>query len=180
MQLKPMLPEDAPLVLAFMQQHYPPAYAQLWTDGGAWYLHDQYSPEKLHEVLAASSERAEGKAEVRVYWVMQGEAKVGWAQWEIKIAPTLTEKGAYLHRLYLATEAQGQGLGQGVLRQFEAFAKTKNLQYAWLEAMTLGGAIRFYEREGYQRISAYDLPYDRLFANQRNITILTKQLDEDH
>lgn len=152
--LQPLTPNDIPYLIAHMQAHYSPAYAYLWNDAGAWYVKTMYNLEKLTE------EFKEPKA--RFYRVTDGTTDYGFC----KTIPNKAPQGAneqlkyfYLQRLYLATNAQGKGIGSRVMQEITAMAHAQNYNRIWLEAMEIGRAKAFYEKLGYRITDLVQLPF---------------------
>lgn len=167
MQLARLTPTDAPAVTAFMRTHYPPAYAYLWHDAGAWYLAHEYAAGTLAQVFA--------QADVEGYWLQDkaGEC-LGWIQWERKTPPGRHDAGAYLHRLYLATAVQGRGLGTEAMARFHAWAADWGAPYCWLESMTVGRSRGFYARLGYAAVGEVRLPFAPMRDELRGLTLMVR------
>ena len=81
--------------------------------------------------------------------------------------------GPYLQTLALARNVQGAGIGTLIMAFIEAEARRAGDRNLWVAASEFnGGALRFYERQGYQRIA--DL--DGLIAQGRTEVLLRKKL----
>lgn len=162
--------KDIPWITAFMQQHYPPAYAYLWEDKGDWYVETMYNAERL------AREFAEPKAEF--YQVMQADQCVGFCKLVEGKKPENAPAGRYFYvqRLYLSTAVQGQGIGRQVMEAVHERAKQVGCDYCWLETMEIGDARRFYERFGYVSIGKRRLPYQGMVEETRGLLILVKKL----
>ena len=61
-----------------------------------------------------------------------------------------------LERIYVLTSAQGQAIGQSLLNHAKQLAKEQNVHYLWLGVWEHNpGAIRFYERNGFQKFGEH-------------------------
>lgn len=71
-------------------------------------------------------------------------------------------RGPYLQFLALLPEAQGRGIGAAFLAWVERKARIAEERNLWVAASEINtGAIRFYERHGFERIADLDgLAYD--------------------
>lgn len=59
-----------------------------------------------------------------------------------------------IQKLYVSDEMKGQGLGQRLLEQIEAYAKEKGIERLYLETHSnLKEAVCLYEKNGYHRIN---------------------------
>ncbi len=146
-----------------MQDHYSPAYAYLWDDDGEWYVNNMYSEEKLREEFA--DERAE------FYQVIHDDQPVGYCKIMRDKKPADDAPGRYLYaqRLYLATEAQGKGIGNRLMRLIIEHARTDGYDYCWLEAMEVGDSRRFYERLGFKETGKIRLPFPGMVEELRGL-----------
>ena len=172
--LRRIEPDEAPLIARFMREHYKPAYAYLWHDGGDDYLTREYSAEDIAAAMAPHANAHDGEAELVPLWITANGATVGWTQWEVAPCEPGGEPGAYLHRLYIAGHSQGHGLGAWVLERFRAFAKTRGLKYCWLETMSLGRARGLYERAGYEFVREEPIPFPEIKAGLGGLSVMRR------
>ena len=87
----------------------------------------------------------------RAYFILLQEEKliggIGLAEYEG------FEECCELQKLYLAPEAQGQGLGYAMIRRIEEKARELDYRRIYLETHTdLAAAVHIYERSGYREI----------------------------
>jgi putative acetyltransferase len=72
---------------------------------------------------------------------------------------------AELKRMYAKPEVRGQGVAKALLRQLEAEARDAGITLVRIETGDLQAeAMRFYQREGYQRCGAFG-PYAAMPSN---------------
>lgn len=163
---------DIPWIVAFMQQHYPPAYAYLWEDDGDWYLKEMYNADKLTEEFA--DEHAV------FYQVIQFGKPIGFCKIIFGKRPENEAQGTYLYlqRLYLSSEVQGLGIGSQVMDFLHDLAGQKQYDYCWLESMKVGDARRFYERKGYKVIDEIRLPFPGMIDDSRALLVMVKKINE--
>ena len=169
-------PDEAPLVARFMHAHYKPAYAYLWRDGGEDYLAHEYSAASVAASWSPHAEVDDGEADLVPLWITADGATVGWTQWEVRPCPPDPEPGAYLHRLYVATHAQGHGLGAWVLERFRAFAETRGLPYCWVETMSLGRARGLYERAGFRFVREEEIAFPQIRAGLGGLSVMRREI----
>ncbi|PHI18598.1 hypothetical protein CEQ90_16995 [Lewinellaceae bacterium SD302] len=164
--------KDIPWIANFMRIHYPPAYAYLWDDDGAWYVKNMYSEEKLAEEF--TDERAE------FYQVIYVDQAVGYCKIMRDKKPINADSGRYLYtqRLYLATEAQGKGIGGRLMRLIVEHARTDNFDYCWLETMEVGDSRRFYERLGFKETGKIRLPFPGMVEELRGLITMVKPISK--
>ena len=172
--LRRIEPDEAPLIARFMRVHYKPAYAYLWTDGGEAYLQREYAVDAIARALRPHANDHDAEADLVPLWITANGATVGWTQWEVKPIDDGAAPGAYLHRLYVATHSRGHGLGAWVLRRFRAFAKTRGLDYCWVEVMSLGRARGLYERAGYAFVREVELPYAHIKPGLGGLSVMRR------
>ncbi len=114
------------------------------------YMSRAFNPEKIRQELTTDgSEFYFGKLGPDVV----GYIKLNWgeAQSDIK-----TEPGIELERIYVKPEFQGRKIGQYLLDQSIAIAKTRRFPYLWLGVWEKNeGARRFYERNGFRLFSSH-------------------------
>jgi ribosomal-protein-alanine N-acetyltransferase len=92
----------------------------------------------------------DGNAVVRVAEKVGGEM-VGFVI--VHLERVLTGRQAYVVTLDVAAECRQQGLGRRLMREAEACASAAGVRWMQLHVFTgNAGAIRFYERLGYERI----------------------------
>ncbi len=61
------------------------------------------------------------------------------------------ENAVEIRKMYLHSQARGQGLGQFLLQQLEARICERHFDLIWIEtASVMGQAVRLYEKNGYQ------------------------------
>lgn len=170
--LRMLTADDIPWISSFMLTHYSPAYAYLWDDDGDWYVKNMYSEEKLAEEFA--DERAE------FYQVIHDDQPVGYCKIIRDKKPTNANSGRYLYtqRLYLATEAQGKGIGGRLMRLIIEQARSDKFDYCWLETMEVGDSRRFYERLGFKETGKIRLPFPGMVEELRGLIIMVKPISK--
>lgn len=153
-----------------MQQHYAPAYAYLWEDGGKWYVEKTYSMDQLKGEFKDCA--------AAFYRVKSGDDAVGYCKTIDGKIPANSRSGSYfyLQRLYLATDRQGLGIGGRVMQLLEQRAIEKQVDCFWLESMEVGDSRRFYERLGFEQTDRIRLPFPGMIEEYRGLLVMEKTL----
>lgn len=170
--LHPLTLADIPWLSAHMQAHYPPAYAYLWNDAGAWYVANMYNEEKLTEEFkdprAKFYKIADENNEYGFCKIIEGKPPTTGADNSLKYY--------YFQRIYLATNAQGKGVGTRIMHHFAELARAANYDRIWLEAMEVGKAKTFYERLGYYPTGMIRLPFPSMKDEMRGLVTMELEL----
>lgn len=169
--LHPLTPTDIPWLITHMQAHYPPAYNYLWNDAGAWYVATMYNEEKLTEEF--EDPRA------RFYKITAEDEEYGFCKVIAGKAPPGADESLryyYFQRIYLATNAQGKGIGTEVMKTITVAARTEKYDRIWLETMEIGRAKPFYERLGYYETGKIRLPFPGMKDEFRGLVTLELKL----
>ena len=171
-QLQEIILEDVSELNELMASIYPPSYKHLWKqEDCSWYLNKCYGLTNLKKEL-------EDK-EARYFFVIHNSKKIGILRFifnqHLKAYPN--KSITYLHRIYLAQEAQSQGVAQKLFKWFEKQAMKKNNFHIWLEVMdTQEQALKFYKKQGFIQISSRQLDFIRIHEHLRGMNILQKDL----
>lgn len=161
--LEPITTIEQPLLLALMQEIYPPVYAYLWEDAGKQYLKTTYSKKQFLEEMQENG--------AHYFFVYYQQKRIGIFKYNLN-----KDHSIKVHRLYLHPNTHGLGIGSNLLRYLErkyhsAFKKI------WLEAMaSQNEALEFYQNRGFTVQSNYQLPYPLMHTQYRKIYVLQKSL----
>jgi ribosomal protein S18 acetylase RimI-like enzyme len=147
-----------------MQRIYPPAFAYLWPDEGAWYVDYVHCKQSLLRDLDTP--------DAPYYHVYHHEQLVGIFRLKLHApCPDASESPALkLDRLYLADEVRGQGIGQALMAY--AFEETRRLgkDILWLDRMNSNEAtIRFYHKLGFTECGQFRLPFVQMYSKYREM-----------
>ena len=170
-QLKEILNTDSESLFTLMQQVYPPAYSHFWKDNGNWYVNSQYSKEHILKEL--SEENA------RYYFVLFKNELIGNFRviWDKKLVGFSNKKCVKLHRVYLHSKRQGNGIGKKLVKWLEKEAIKKQYELIWLDAMNeQPQAFEFYKKLGFQYHSHCFLDFELLHDKVRKMSQLYKKL----
>lgn len=163
--------EDSEDLLNLMETIYPKAYSHFWKDKGEWYVEKQYSKENIErELLEEDSE---------YYFVVFNDNIVGNFRilWNSKLPGLEDKKSVKLHRIYLHSKCQGNGIGKTLLTWLENVAKQKDYEIIWLDAMDeQPQAFQFYKKLGYQYYSHEFLDFDLLYDEVKKMSQIYKEL----
>lgn len=172
LQLRPILPEDQPILFSLMKEIYPSAYSLFWKNDCSWYLELCFSSENLNKEL---------KRETSHYFFIEYKGfKAGILKYDFHYSPKQIEipNAMKLHRLYLHEELHGTGIAKELMDWVEKIAKEAKLDTIWLEAMEQKPqARRFYEKMDYKLVYSYQLEFELLKPDFRGIQIYKKKLN---
>ncbi len=171
--LENILVKDTESLYELMKEVYPLAYNYFWEDGGKWYINSQYSEENIRKELV--------QVNAEYFFVIFKGERVGNFRiiWDEPL-PDFSErlKSVKLHRIYLHSKTQGNGIGKSLLTWLENKAIKKQYELIWLDAMDeKPQAFNFYKKQGYQYHSHCFLPFDLLHDKYRKMSQLYKKLN---
>lgn len=167
--LKPIASRDCETLFKLMQEIYPPAYSNFWTDAGSWYVNSQYSETNILKEL--------NNTKAAYYFVLYNDEIIGNFKfiWNENLAGLAFEKQVKLHRLYLHQKTQGKGIGKSLLAWLTQKAKIKKYEVIWLDAMNeQPQAFEFYKKLGYKYHSYTLLPFELMHNEVRKMSQLYK------
>lgn len=162
--LQPIKMQDHARHLELMERIYPPAFAYLWPDAGAWYV------DRTHNQVALQRDLATPDAPY--YHVYFRGALAGIFRLKLNNPnPDFPTKPALkLDRVYLDDAIHGQGVGARLVDYAKAETLRLGRDLLWLERMDTNEAtINFYRKCGFQRGSDFRLTFDRMFEEYRGM-----------
>ncbi|MEQ3655285.1 MAG: GNAT family N-acetyltransferase [Dokdonia sp.] len=164
-------------VYQLLQTIYTPAYGHYWEDNGKWYLDQQYQLEHFTKELNEKKSK---------YYLINYSDKNGTSSVPIGIfkynthtpyAPLPEYRAFKIHRLYLAVDFQGKGIGKLMMQYAQKIAKKDKHQLIWLDAMdTHVQAQSFYKSLGFVKTTSRVLPFELMRDEHRQIWYLHKML----
>ena len=121
----------------------------------------RFDPQRARERLSRAFEPSHTRH------ILQGGERVGFVV--LLPMPTLVPDHLVLDHLYIAPQAQGQGIGSWVMAQVLEEADRLGLPVR-VTALKMSDANRFYQRHGFelQHESAWDLHYVRPASDDRD------------
>lgn len=150
--LKHIQLEDQEILMEVIRSIYLPVYRHLWTDNGEFYFEKNYSVHNLKRELAE-----EGSA---YYFIHKNTKIIGILriQFGKECIDFPGQSAAKLHRVYLAPEVQGLGIGQLLIDWTIAQSKVHQCTLLWLEAMdTQIQSLKFYHKNHFQISGSFKL-----------------------
>ena len=162
--LRPIVPEDHSIHFSLMERIYPPAFAYLWPDAGAWYINHVHGREPFERDLA--------QPDAPYYHVYFREKLIGIYRLKLHTempdfpgVPTLK-----LDRLYLDDAERGQGIGSALVEYAKKETDRLGKSLLWLERMdTNESTIAFYLKCGFTDGSAFRLTFDQMYPKYRGM-----------
>ncbi|MFK8163656.1 MAG: GNAT family N-acetyltransferase [Lewinella sp.] len=164
LRLTPILPEDHPAHLALMQRIYPPAFAYLWPDEGAWYVDHVHGKAPFLRDLATP--------DAPYYHVYYHEQLVGILRLMLHApCPDHPEISALkLDRVYLADEVRGQGIGKALVAYAREETIRQGKEILWLDRMDSNEAtINFYRNLGFTECGQFRLTFETMPPKYRGM-----------
>lgn len=164
LRLQPIFTTDHAPHLALMRRIYPPAFAYLWPDDGAWYL------ERTHGLEAFLKDLAQADAP---YWhVYFRDELIGI--FRLRYAAEFPDQPGVpalkLDRVYLDSAVRGQGIGKALVAFAKAETRRLGKSILWLDRMDTNEAtIAFYRRCGFQDGSTFRLPFELMYPKMRGM-----------
>lgn len=164
LRLEPILATDHPVHQALMQRIYPPAFAYLWPDDGAWYL------ERTHGEPAFLKDLAQAAAPYWHVYFKDGLIGIFRLKYHADFPDQPGVPALKLDRIYLDSAVRGQGIGKALVDFAKAEARSLNKSILWLERMDTNEAtIAFYRRCGFQDGSLFRLTFDLMYVELRGM-----------
>ncbi len=170
-ELRPIRLEDHPRHYALMQKTYPPAFAYLWPDGGAWYIDHVHAHEPFKNDLAQ-----ENSPYHHVYF---REELVGIYRLKLDAEmPDFPGQPALkLDRLYLDDAVRGKGIGSALVEYAKGETSRLGKSILWLERMDTNEAtIAFYRKCGFNDGSTFRLSFEQMYSKYRGMVRVWKRL----
>jgi GNAT superfamily N-acetyltransferase len=84
------------------------------------------------------------------------------------------DRSPWVVGMIVRADLRGEGIGQALMAQLEAWASAAAIEQIWVCTETAGRAVAFYQRCGYEDVE--ELPAQRGDV----VTILTKRLSDGH
>ncbi len=164
LRLQLITAEDHAQHLALMQRIYPPAFAYLWPDGGAWYINHVHRKAALLADLAV--------ANAPYYHVYHRGALRGILRLKRESAcpdhPDLL--ALKLDRLYLDDAVRGQGIGTTLIDYCKQLVRQQGACLLWLERMDTNAAtIGFYQKNGFKPGGRFRLTFAEMYPHFRGM-----------
>jgi diamine N-acetyltransferase len=160
-------------------------YTYLWQDEGEWYVGKMYAEAQLLSEIQDSN--------VAYYIVSQNKIPLGFIKLKKDYPLSIGASGLtfghgegskialpnalYIDRIYFVEEATGKGIGKVCFDFIEKIALTEKKDSLWLMAMDSSiDAIRFYEKQGFEKCGSWALDFDIMKPELRGMGIFYKKL----
>ena len=86
------------------------------------------------------------------------------------------EEALYLDKIYIITEASGQGIGTKTLQFVLSRAKARQKTLVWLLAMQKGPALNFYKKNGFDIHGKTEIKFKQAIEAEKPMYILKKKI----
>jgi diamine N-acetyltransferase len=164
---------------------YTDHYTYLWHDEGAWYIQRMYNEAQLLSEIRDPN--------VAYFIVSQNNIPLGFIKLKKDYPLSIGASGLtfghgkgskialnnalYIDRIYFVKEATGKGIGKVCFDFIEKIALTEKKDSLWLMAMDSSiEAIRFYEKQGFEKCGSWSLDFEIMKPELRGMGIFYKQL----
>ncbi len=151
MELKRLTVDDIPALRELGRKTFTDAFAALNTkENMRLYLEEAYAPEKLEAELTDPGSE--------FYFLLHETRPVAYLKLNSGSAQTEAEfqNSLEIERIYVLEAFQGQHIGQHLLDFCLQQARERKKDFIWLGVWEYNhGAIRFYERNGFQRFGSH-------------------------
>ncbi len=169
-QLQNITIKDHSTLVHLIEHIYPPAYSYLWKNEDCIFYF-----EKFFSLSNLKKELAEKKSEY--YFVYYNARLIGILriQFDKPLKSKPEKLGCYIHRIYLAEEAQGKGIAHALYNWVEQKAILKGNDLIWLKAMdSKVQALHFYKKQGFSKSHEAHLDFEPLYDHLRGMIVLYK------
>lgn len=168
--IQKLQPSDNHFLSELSKRIYLQTYTSLWNDFGNWYVETMYSPQKLYAELMDENSA--------FYCFMVDEQAIGYLKINLQI--NYDTNGFEIERIYFEKSSSGKGYG-GILLNFGINkAKQSGKKDIYLKVMNSSKkAINFYENHGFRYISKYDLDFETMKDEVRQINIMMLDLSNE-
>jgi diamine N-acetyltransferase len=175
--------KDVTALAHIASRAYMDHYPYLWTDEGAWYTKKMYNEAQLLSEIQDPN--------VTYYTVSQDNTHVGFIKLKKDYPLSIGASGLpfgfgegstialpnalYIERIYFVKEATGMGIGRICFDFIQKIALAENRDSLWLMAMDSSvDAIRFYEKQGFQKCGSWVLDFEQVKPELRGMSIFYK------
>ncbi len=167
--IQSLQPADAAKLARVARQAYQPHYRHLWTDGGAWYMREQFNARRLREELSDPN--------ALFYMALLDGRPVGFLKLN-RDATIESLEGDFLEleRIYLMKRATGRGVGKALVHFTLDYARELGKNGVFLKAMDTSDALGFYEKMGFATFSRYRLSYTLMEEELRGMVAMVQRL----
>lgn len=171
LSLNPIQIGDQASLYVLMDEIYREAYRYVWEDQGDWYVNLIYNPQTVEKELSRSRSH--------YYFVESNGRKIGILKYDFPFSPReiCIPDAMKLHRLYLHADFHGKGVAKSLVEFCEQLGRQNGLKSIWLEVMGCQPqAKKFYQKMGFTHLLSYQLDFERIFPEYREIEIWKKNL----
>jgi diamine N-acetyltransferase len=177
--------QDVTALAQIARRAYLDHYPYLWIDKGTWYVEKMYTETQLLSEIQDPN--------VTYYIVSQDNTHLGFIKlkkdYPLRVGASGLPFGfgegstialpnaLYIERIYFVKEATGIGIGRICFDFIQKIAISENKENLWLMAMDSSvDAIRFYEKQGFQKCGSWVLDFERIIPELRAMTMFYKQI----
>ena len=165
--IQKLQPTDNQTLSELAKRIYIQTYKHLWNDLGKWYMETMYSPEKLYLELIDDNSA--------FYFFNIEEKAIGYLK--VNFQANYDIDGFEIERIYFEKSASGKGYGSILLNFGIDIAKQLGKKKVYLKVMNLSkNVINFYEKHGFKNIGDYDLDFETMNDEFRQINIMELDL----
>ncbi len=134
----------------------------------------------INKFLSQKNLAADLKKPLQHFFIIKnGDKAVGILNFSLDAHHTAlnVDKTVLLNKLYLIRSAANKGIGAIGLNFVEAFAKKHRKKVVWLYAMQKGRPKHFYQKNGYEIITASEITLTKVLEEEKHMWLMAKYLD---
>lgn len=149
MNIRTASTQDCPLIQLLAKTIWPVAYQAILAQDQLDYMLDKfYSPVALEKQMEQG----------QVFFILEENSQaLGFAAVALHEKPNV----AKLHKLYILSHLQGNGLGKMLLEHCCTYAMQHHQQFIFLNVNRFNSALTFYEKFGFTCVETVDIPIGR-------------------
>ncbi len=168
--IQKLQPSDNHFISELSKSIYLQTYTSLWDDFGEWYVETMYSPKKLYSELMDNNSE--------FYCFMVEEKAIGYLK--INLQVNYDSSGFEIERIYFEESSSGKGYGSILLNFGINKAKQLGKKNVYLKVMNSSkNIIKFYKKHGFQNISEYNLDFETMKDEFRQINTMKLDLSKE-
>ena len=172
LEICPLQKNDIPVYVATGRAAYREHYCHLWPGGDpSPYLDRNFTPSIVGRELRAPWLEL---WLIRTLGVAAGICKMDLGR-ECPYAEGTNH--LFIEKIYFKKAFTGGGLGRALISEIIRWARSRDLDFIWLESMQKGPALDFYGRLGFKRLAETQVPYPEVLDSEKKMWVLGLEIN---